>query len=304
MVDLTISIPQIIGIVIGISVFLFALFIVIVNDERNNAESKNPHGANEWLFTKWDEKIYDAMTHEQPEVFLTKLGVDTEQYIKNCEVCRYRSPNLKKTAGRKITGLFIVALGVPFLMVGNIVGYALSVTFIIAGMMMYGAGISKVDKEAKQKKKQLIDEMPRFLDLLQTALYINMPVEDAITVTCKHLYGTIISDELLSSMAESQIGGVSWQKALENVARKYEVDAFSDFVLYLVTGYEKGLSIYDVVRRQAIEAQKTALINAEGAASKLNTSILIPITIFKLIPLLIIAALPVLLQMIGTGNLF
>ena len=180
------------------------------------------------------------------------------------------------------------------------------ITLVIActGIYLYQAGIPQVSQAAKEKRKQRENELPRFLDLLQTALYINMPIDEAISITAKYLKGALIADELLSSMAETQMGANSWQDSLRSIAARYEVDTFSDFVLYLITGYEKGLSIYDVVNRQAKEVRQYALVSAEENANKDSSSILVPIAIFKLLPLLFIVGYPFVIQLAGTGALF
>lgn len=301
LLSININVSQLISILIGASIFLAVIFIGVIRDERQSQNSRKPHGPNEWLFTRWDEKIYDAFVHERPEVVLTKLGVDVEQYLKDCSVCKEFHPNLKRVAARKLIGMAAMLFGL--FAAAFVKAFIVAVLVVLFGWYLYDAGIKKMSRDAKVRKQKLANELPRFLDLLQTALYINLPVDDAITVTCKHLKGTMIADELLASMAETQIGAISWQDALGEVARKYDVDTFSDFVLYLVTGYEKGLSIYEVVRRQAVDVQKSVLVRAEENASKLNSSILIPIAIYKLVPVIVLAALPIVAQL-SLGQLF
>lgn len=299
----TFTSPQIISLGVSISVFLFVLFVAIIKDEAQK-RSVGKRSKNEWMFTKWEEKVYDTFIKERPETILKSLGVDIAKYKKECEIARDYYPNFKKLATRKILGLFLMLLALIMFIFSGMSGMLVSFAIGVGGFYLYDSDTRRVAKDAQAKKNQLAAELPRFLDMLQTALYIDLPVDDAITITAKHLKNFLISEELLASMAETQIGATSWQRALENIAQKYEVDTFSDFSMYLITGYEKGLSIYDVVKRQTVDVQKTTLINAEANASKLNTSILFPIAFYKLFPLILLVGVPLILQMSESFTLF
>ena len=299
----TYSTAQVIAIFTALGVFFFIIFLSVLRDEYENKNSRRPRAPDEWLFTRWDEKLYDAFLKEKPEVILQKLGVKTEQYVKDCRVIKIFNPNLKRLAARKLIGIFVILIALLMLVFAGINGIFLTVVLSVVGYIVYEGGVSDVSKKAKERRVQLYNELPRFMDLLQTALYINIPVDDAITVTCRYLRGTLIAEEMKATMAETQIGAVSWQKALEDIARVYEVDAFSDFVLYLVTGYEKGLSIYDVVSRQTKELRDSSLVLAEENAAHINNAILIPIAVYKLVPLLLLAGLPIMIRLFTDGSI-
>ena len=296
--------PQLIAGFAGLFVFFLIILFAIVKDEMENRSARIKRPENEWLFTNWSVKLYDAFTKTEPEKMLTKLGVNVEEYKKNCDILYIRDYNLKKLAADKLIGLLIVLLGFVMLIVFLTSGIVLSIAIILGGYMLYQGNIPKVKKQSKEKRRKIETELPRFLDLLQTALYIDIPVSDAILITAKHLNKSIIAKELTTSIAESQMGSVSWQKALQELALLYDVDMLSDFVQYLINGYEKGLNIYDVVSRQAAETRKTSLIRAEENANKLNTSIIVPIGFFKLLPLIAIVGYPIAYQFLGNNPLF
>lgn len=71
----------------------------------------------------------------------------------------------------------------------------------------------------------MANELPRFIDLFATAAQIGIPVESAIKTTAKEI-PCIVSEELLMVMAETEIGAKSWQRALEEVALRYDVGVF------------------------------------------------------------------------------
>lgn len=280
------------------------ILFAVVKDEMENRSSRIKRPDNEWLFTNWSIKLYDAFTKTEPEKMLVKLGVNVEEYKKNCDILYIRDYNMKKLAADKLIGMLIFFLGLILLAVFLMSGLLLSIAIIVSGYLLYQGNVPKVKKLAKEKRRRIETELPRFLDLLQTALYIDIPVSDAILLTAKQLDRSIIAKELTTSIAESQMGSISWQKALQELALLYDVDILSDFVQYLINGYEKGLNIYDVVARQAAETRKISLILAEENANKLNTSIIVPIGIFKLLPLIAIIGYPIAYQFFGNNPLF
>lgn len=299
--------PQIIALIVGFFVFFLVVFVAVIKDEIDEKNARNKRPDNEWLFSNWDIKLYECLTKQEPEIALIKLGVDVEEYRKNCYIINKKGPDLKKLAARKYVGLLIILFSLPLIAISgftNMSGIIMSLLIILIGYMVYMGDVNKIKKEAIEKKKQIASDLPRFLDLLQTALYVDIPVSDAIITTATHLKSTLIAKELISSIAESQMGSISWQGALQELAVVYDVDILSDFVQYLINGYEKGLNIYDVVSRQAEDARKTTLLYAEENANKLNTSIMLPIGLFKLFPLIAIVGYPVLNQMINGGTLF
>ena len=297
--------PQLIALFVGLFVFMMVVLIAVLKDEQENKNARIKRPENEWLFTRWDEKLYDCfLSKRKPEEVLSKLGVDIELYNKNCEVIKKEETNFKKLAADKVIGAVLMFIGLLMIIIADVSGIIFSLVFLFYGFILYQGDVNKIAKQAKEKKIQLTSELPRFLDLLQTALYIEIPVSDAISITAQHLRGTLVAEELMASMAETQMGSVSWQRSLQNIATRYDVDVFSDFVQYLINGYEKGLSIYDVVSRQAEETRQYSLVTAEENANKMSSSILIPIAIFKLFPLIGIVAYPLLKQLLSSQTLF
>lgn len=153
----------------------------------------------------------------------------------------------------------------------------------------------QIGGRAKEKRKRMANELPRFIDLFATAAQIGIPVESAIKTTAKEI-PCIVSEELLMVMAETEIGAKSWQRALEEVALRYDVGVFSDFVLALVAGYEKGIPISEIVGRKSMEIKQSNLLEAKERAAKLSNTVLLPVMVFKILPLLIIMLIPIMMQ--------
>lgn len=269
-----------------------------VNDKK--LKKTNIDSSEEKLFDHWAKKTYYSLTKKRPEYIAKKIGINAEKYYKNCNITKI-VPDLEG-AVVKSTLSFITAI--YSLVVGAVSGiWYISAIASLIFFLFALFPIKRMDDSANRIRTQIIEEMPRFLDMMQTALYINLPVEEAIKITAKHLKGTVLADEFSMTMAEMQMGVYDWQSALEQMSQKYEIDIFSDFVLDIVTAYDKGIPIYDVVVRENKEIKQTNLLTLKENASKLNSTILLPITLFKLIPLIAIIGIPIVMQLRGSGIL-
>ena len=249
--------------------------------------------SNEWLYSNFLEKLYDALLgNRDPAVLAKKLGLEYDKYMINCRVID-KVPNLKKETMLRIIGL-IMFFG----------GTLLSLVFwsfipVAIGMAAYLFCVTRittaVKAAAETKKAQVLSDLPRFVDLLQAALEVGLPIDVAIAETANDIPGTISTD-LKTSIAEMEIGAENWQSALEAIAHKYELDILSDFVLDIITAYNKGVSVTGAVARKAYEIKQSALLRAKEQTAKMSSTILVPIVIFKITPLLIIMMIPIIMQ--------
>lgn len=290
---------MIIGWVLALAMIsLIAIGKNYAKQEADKKLKKETGYKEEPLYKDLDVKIYDAFIHKKPEIVARKIGINAEEYYKNCELIR-KPANLKGLIAKiGLSAMTVLWFAVVGLITKN---WYVSIAGILIGLFLIVYLVKRPEEQAADVRAQIVAEMPRFLDMLQTALYINMPVEEAISITAKHLKGTLLADEFAKTVAEIQLGAFGWQTALENMSHKYEVDIFSDFVLDIVTAYDKGIPIYDVVARKNKEIKQTNLLTLKENASKLNSTIVIPIAIFKLLPLIVILCIPIIYQLRDTG---
>jgi len=289
---------QIAAILTGIAVFFWVIFIFALRHKKK-AEQVRPGQPQMhlWLFNNWCVNIYDSLFKAQPADVAKRIGVNVDSYIHNCTITRLPI-KLKDVIIKKLLGFFIITIAG---FAGIILAEAIVIVLgLLLAFPLIFFEVQKADKVAKVKKFKMVDELPRFIDLLQTALQINMPVEDAIILTAKNLSDTVLAGEFLNAVADMQMGVHDWQAALERLARNYEVDALSDFVLDLVTSYNKGVPIADTVARKSRDVKQSKLLAMKERARKLTGTILLPVLGFKVIPLLALLCIPI-IQQITTG---
>ena len=74
----------------------------------------------------------------------------------------------------------------------------------------------------------------------------------------------------------------------------------SDFVLNVSTSYSKGISIADTVSRKANDIRNTNLLKAKERAGKVTNTILLPMALFQLMPMIVFLIIPIMSELSGS----
>lgn len=281
---------------VGIAVFsltIAACTVLYATDAERRKDTDN------WLFSNWQEKLYDCLFSGKPvESIATKVGLNAARYLHDCRLCN-RANDIKKIIIDRICGILLMF---AFFIIGLV---TLQPIIMVAGIILAVPLIlllpKQAERAAKNKKFIIANDLPRFLDLLHTALIIEMPIEQAIEVTATKLKGTVLADELLNTIAETKLSGRNWQHALSNLAAEYEVDALSDFVLDITNAYNTGASITGSVERKSRDIKQTNLLMMKERAGKLTNTILFPVLIFKILPVIALLCIPIIQQLNAYG---
>lgn len=278
-----------------LAVFLGVISIFAI---RHWSNPRNRKSNDIWLFEGWQANLYDALFQQDARKFAPKVGINVSKYLCDCQL-NHATPDLKRVIIDRILGLILLLIGVLFtLIIGTPIWF---VVFSVIAIFPIFFPIKNVEKAAARKRQQIADDLPRFLDLLYTALLIGMPIDQAIDITASHLKGTALADEMLRTIADSKVGANNWQTALAQLAEDYEVDSLSDFVLDITNAYNNGTSIMDAVARQSKDIKQTNLVSMKERASKLTSTILFPILFFKIIPILLLMCIPIIYQLSASG---
>lgn len=275
----------------GVTIFLLILLVATFLSTENVALISKEKLTVEHLCSKIIKK--------EPEVLADKLGIQTDKYMFNCNLIGVE-PNLDKLIITRILAVTIAVLGIliAFLINTPLISLLIGLATAVITILVFISPTATINDRAQKKKAQFESEIPRFLDLFQTAIKINLPVATAIKITAESIDG-ILSEELLRALVVTELGTSNWQDSLYDIAQKYEVDSFSDFVLDIVTAFQKGSDITESVERQSRSIKSSTLLSAKEQAAKTTSLILIPVVVFKMIPLMIILFLPVIMQILN-----
>ena len=279
----------IIAFLIGLGMFLFIISFAIMQYDRatkRSAFSKNLH--DEWLFKDFYLKTYSALFgYKDPNEVAIKMGIKIEDYYKNCQVLRI-TPKPKKI-------IMYTIYGICCFCISSILSILWNPIVLLAGVVLFIAfAVTEQDtikSRANDMRTQIQDDLPRFLDLLKTELSIGLAVENAIYILCSK-YDCLLSKEFLEALNKSEMGLDGWQKALEDISEKYDVESLSNFVMDITTSYRKGVNVATSVTREAEEVKKKYILDIKERAGKVTNLILIPIAIFQFIPLIAFLMFP------------
>lgn len=220
------------------------------------------------------------------------FGINDIEYQQMCRILRIE-PEYTKLIITRCSALVVFVVG---LLVGvttlNIIILLFS---IIATLALLKLPMYKVESEAKKQIEEFSSELPRFLDLLTISLNVGTPITEAIKKVAQSV-GGVLGEELLECLAENEIGASSWQQSLIGLARVYNDTDFSDFVIDLISSYEKGNDISETIALKSQQIKDSKLVEAREKGSKMTVTILIPTVIFKIFPILAIMFIPIILQ--------
>ena len=284
------------SLLIAAFVFLAVLCIALIVHAKkmHGLRLKDPEEV--WLFHNWSVILYDLFIKSDPVVSGKKIGFDVPEYSHNCEIAGLKT-NPKDVIMKKLLGYVCLLLfSVLGLFLANI--YVILFALIVSVPLIFFPA-QQASKAAKGKKFRMIEELPRFIDLFGTALMVNLPVEEAILTTAKSLPDSLLAKEFLKAIAETKLGIYDWQAALETMSRKYEVDVLSDFSLDLINSYNKGVPIADAVSRKSKDIKQSNLLTMKERATKLTSTILLPVLGFKVLPLLALLCIPIIQQIMN-----
>lgn len=241
-------------------------------------------------------KSNDSKDIDNTKSTIKKLGIETTDYLINCNIAN-KEPEYELLIRCRIGTLLSIMAGI---VIGIITfNIYIVIPFMLIGLVLMEYPTKKMKKYADDRKAKLNSELPRFLDILQASLKANLPIIQAIEKTTNCLDG-VISEELQSALSEAKLGNKSWQDALFDVAKKFENDEFSDFVLDLTTSYAKGVSITDTVENKSADIKKSNLLLAKEKSTQISNRVLIPVMVFEMVPMLAFILIPVAVQILNT----
>ena len=282
----------VVAILIGLSVFLAIILIAAFAYGRARKKTRSgQEDPDDWLFGHFSEKLYGALFPDQdPDEAAMFVGVKMERYYRSCALTK-TAPNPKGLVMDYIYGILILAGCL-------ILSLTVSFAFLFAGLsaFLYLAVYRQhaLDARAEEMRSEMADELPRFLDLLQAELSVGLPIDNAIYILCTRMQDSLLAREFLEAMNTMKLGVSDWATALTSMSEKYDIDTLSDFVLNVTTAYRNGVNILDTVTRKTADIKQTHLLRVKEQAGKTTNSILLPITVFQLMPMIVYLIVPAL----------
>ncbi len=280
-----------IAVICGIAVFLviFAVIALVDDAQRRKQPGYDPR---DWFAKHMNEALYDlCFPGRAPEAAAKAVGIDMAKYNEAVYVAGIDG-QLKSIVIMRLYAMIVFVGAAACLFMGSQVA---AMVLVLVALYLFQSPMSKLQKEAKNRRAVIEGDLPRFIDLFQTALQIQMPVETAIITTARSVQCEL-STEILKNMEQARLQSRSWTTAFEELATKYNIPAFSDFIFNVVIASRKGVDIYEVVKQKAIDVKNAHLANLKISANNANNTITILVMVLKLAPVIAIILYPVLTQ--------
>lgn len=292
------NLPLIIGILVGIIIVAFTLLIV-AKIYQNRTKKKNSQQTGNF-FDDFHYIVYSAIfSNKLPEDVAAKFGINAEEYYNNCKTVGIK-PDIIRLVAKNIYGLAMIIVG-AVLMVS--VNHIFGIMIMVLGLLLMMMEKSRLKSKAEERKQIIAEQLPDFLDLLKTELVVGIPVELAIFNICERK-DNLLSQEFFRTMQDMQLGASDWSSAMEEMADRYDIEILTDFVLEVSTAYKNGTPVADAVIRKAEDIRTIHLLNIKEKASKITNTILLPMTILQIVPMLAFIMFPMVLGMMGESQWF
>ena len=152
---------------------------------------------------------------------------------------------------------------------------------------------------SENRREEIEDDLPRFLDLLEAELVVGLPIENAIYILCRKLPDMLLAREFMDSLNRMKLGADGWQDALTDMADRYNVETLSSFVLNITTAYRRGISITRTIETKNRDIKQSHIVSIRERSGKVTNAILLPTALLQLIPMVVFLLFPTLVTLTG-----
>lgn len=148
---------------------------------------------------------------------------------------------------------------------------------VVMGFMGFYMPVLFIRQKAKQRKEQIQNGLPSFLDLVYVTVEAGLSFDMAIHRTMEQMKGPLV-EEFNRTMAEIRHGR-DRSTALKAMANRTQVDDVNTFVSSIVQAEELGANIGNVLRIQSMTMRKMRKQRAEEKAAKIPTKMTFPLVL-------------------------
>lgn len=276
---------------VSIVLWLILAAIVIYQKKLDKIKLSQSNAENDWLFSDFQESIYNLLFKDPSAQKV--CGLDKSEYLRYCKII-HRKERFKSLAAMRMEGVVVLFIGLMFgmLMSGNTAVMVTICALSFAGFYaLWEMPLSKIKREAEERLFHVTDDLPRFLSLMEKAM--DLPIDQAMLVTASK-FQSELSLDIMDSLNKVALGANGWQETLVDLAKTYDIQEFSELILEIISSYEQGINIRELVNRKAFEVEQTRMYAVEEHDSKIKTMVFLPIIVLKVIPLMAMVCLPML----------
>ncbi len=246
----------------------------------------------DWLFGDFQGWIYH-LVYPKPITGESVCGINIKDYDRYCKIL-HRENDIENIAAFRLEGvlIFFVCTIASLVLMNNVI---VATVFIVIGAgafyAMWELPLNNIKSRAEDRLYKIQNDLPRFLSLMEKAM--DLPIDQAMLVTAQK-FDSPLADDIIDSINKVSLGAGGWQTTLYDLAKIYDIEAFSDMVLEIINAYDQGVNIRDTVNRKIKELEEDRLLATQDHDSRIKTLIFLPIIALKIVPLMVLICLPML----------
>jgi len=171
-------------------------------------------------------------------------------------------------------------LGFASLLISGILGMEIVKSLLLVLACLYGGLMLPeyyLSVRARRRNAELEASLPQILDLLTVSVEAGLGFDGAVYKVIGKTKG-VLSFEFKRMMQEIKMGKVK-REALKDLAGRFDVSDLNNFVSAIILGEQLGISIGNVMRRQADQIRLRRRLNAEEKAMKAPVKMLLPLVL-------------------------
>ncbi|XBX10717.1 type II secretion system F family protein (plasmid) [Enterocloster clostridioformis] len=181
---------------------------------------------------------------------------------------------------------------------GGIGGLRQDIFFIGLGGILFLLGYlipqNKIKEALKKRNNKIINELPGFIERTYMCMESGANLKQALEMIADSSDG-VLGREFKTALTMANYG-TGWERELENMASKIQVEALQDFVVDVIMANSKGISVTDTLREEAEHINIIRRANAMETIGRLETKVTMLSMVFSLIPAMGVLMFPLLIN--------
>jgi tight adherence protein C len=186
-------------------------------------------------------------------------------------------------------GLYVIFQPMPWILV-----LALVIAYFLPDLWL--------SKQIKQRKKEVLRDLPYVIDLLNICVGAGLDFMVAVNHVIREFRPCVLVEELKVLVREIQMG-LSRRDSLKNLAARIKSQEINSFVRTLLQADRMGTPITTALKMHAEELRDIRFQKGEEMALKAPIKLLFPLLFFILPVVLIIVAGPILIKFTQGGSM-
>jgi len=172
---------------------------------------------------------------------------------------------------------------------------------LIMGLLGAAYPFTTVQDLAQKRQQQIVRALPFALDMISSAVRAGIDFNAAVNYYVSSERNNAPLTVEFGRMLHAMQLGRTRIEAIEEMSSRIQVEAFSAFAAAVSHSTEAGSSIVDTLKVQAGEMRRARFNLAERKAARAASSMIFPIAVFIMPAMILIMAVPIVMQVFSSG---